>query len=92
MKVDYNDIWEGGSLNEQKGEKWNYNIQKMVDSYNDEPLFPQLKLVLMILALIVAVIFFVWLVADFAMDRRYMCSKGDFSACVEYQWLLRGTK
>jgi len=88
VKIDYDDIWEGGSLNQKKNQEWNYQIQQMVDSYKDESILPNIKPILLCIILVVAIIFFVWFFIDVTMDRKYLCSKGDLSACVEYQWIL----
>lgn len=83
------DIWEGGSLNQNKGncnDSW--YIQQLAESYKHESLFLNLKYWLLIIGLIIGIVFFVYFYINYAYDRRTECSNGDLAACVEYNYII----
>lgn len=83
------DIWEGGSLNQNKGncsDSW--YIQQLAESYKHESLFPNLKFWLLIIGFIVGMVFLGYFYFNLAYDRRTECSNGNLAACVEYNYIL----
>lgn len=83
------DIWEGYSLNQNKencNDSW--YIQQLVESYQHESSFPNLKYWLLIIGFIVGIVFLAYTYSDYIYDKRTECSNGNLAACVEYNYLI----